>query len=146
MKNILLLFIFLPVFSFSQINASEVDNVKVGEISMFGSWLMELESSSNDDWYAFRFRNISYQHIVDVESFLIQKKDLDSFYSLLKTNLEGLSRSESKEIEVELATDDKLTLKFQKGRVSFWLYNGVSWSYSQYFKLKHINKLFGKDS
>lgn len=142
MKNLIFLFIFIPIISFAQIQISEkVENEKVGEIKILNSFLMELEYNLENENYIFLFRDLSFQEIIVIKSFTISKSDIDLFY---KTIINDISNKEKKELEVKLNNGNKLTLNFEKKKVQFLLWDGVSLSQSQYFSEKQIMKLFNR--
>ena len=101
---------------------------------MFAKYYNELES------YLFSFSNLKYSIISDYESFWIDQMSFNYLYKIMNENL---SNKETTKIDVQLRKGT-LKLDFKKGRVTFWLWDSVEWSYSSSYNKKQIDKLFGK--
>lgn len=124
------------IFSINICNAQkEVGSVNVmGHTSCSISYYNELES------YLFSFSNLKYSIISDYESFWIDQMSFNYLYKIMNENL---SNKETTKIDVQLRKGT-LKLDFKKGRVTFWLWDSVEWSYSSSYNKKQIDKLFGK--
>lgn len=146
----------ISVTVFSQIKVVEEKDkdhteTLIGEIKSAGVFMMKcvlVGWKNGDTTYMFFFNNAKYQQITDVKSFVFNETggDFEKLYTLIKSTLEA---KEKKQIELELK-GAKLTLDFQKAMgissVQFQLYEDNVFSYSSYFTLKQINKLFGKSN
>jgi len=113
----------------------------IGEIKVAGHYLMSASLIEEENVVLFMFKNLQFQQIEDIQSFSIAYKDSEELYSIISDNLNNKAK---KELEINLANGDKLTLNFKGNTVQFLLWDGVSSSFSQYFKQKQIDKLFGK--
>ena len=140
--SLIVALICLPYSLFSQITIKEtVKNRVIGEIKPAGMFLMSCEYNDSNKFYIFLFRNLRFTQITDIKSFIIDSSDFTVLYTSI---ISQIDKNEDKELEVKLNNRDKLYLDFKKSKISFRLWNGISFSVSQYFNKKQINKLFGK--
>jgi hypothetical protein len=118
--------------------------VLIGEINLMTIRYMSCSKYLDSKLYSFHFKNEKYKMIEEHESFDIQGDE--SFNQLYDVLSNTLTKKETKELEISLDDGEILKLNFKGKGVTFWYYNGVTWSYSMRVYLKHINKLFGKVS
>ena len=145
MKNLFLLFlVFINFSSFSQLDIKESGTNKstIGKVVLMTTNFIECTKFTDNDMYLFSFKNEKFSTISDYKSFFI--KGTESFNQLYDVLNKTLTNKETKELEIDLGNNEKLTLHFKGKSVAFWHWNGSSWSYSMPFYLKHIDKLFGK--
>lgn len=145
---------FLQFDLISQIEPIEVkkntsQSIEIGEAKMFGLFAASCEmkidkkdSVNIDTSYSIFFRNLTYQHIVDIDMFTFSETggDFEKLYNLIKTNIE---KDTIVQYLIPMGKKD-LTLNFVNGQVQFIIVYPKSKSYSYLLKLKQINKLFGK--
>lgn len=142
MKKLILLLLIVPFISLGQIKIEDkVQPQEIGAVKSFGVFLAQLDYYKDSNSYLLSFRDLSYQRIIEIKNFEIKKDDIDSFYNAIESNI---SNKSDEEIEVTLDNKDVVTLHFDKKKVQFLLWNGVTMSPSQYLSLKQIKKLFGK--
>jgi hypothetical protein len=145
MKLFLLLITFLfSLNNFSQlvIKESKTETSTIGKVVMMTTNFIECTKDSVNDLYIFRFKNQKLASIYDYRSFYI--KGTESFNQLYEIINNTLINKESKDFEIDLGNRETLKISIKGRTVTFWYWNGTSWSYSMEFYPKHINKLFGK--
>lgn len=140
-KIIMMMMLLIPMISLGQLEVNEkVESVKIGEIRMVGTFYMSITKSPEHDTYFFMYNNLKYVSITDIKGFYLPStEDFDELYKIIIDNLH-----ENKSLEIQLMNDEVLRLTFAKNKIQFNVWNGVYLSYSAYFNLKQINKLFGK--
>jgi len=113
---------------------------EIGSINIMGHKSCSISYYDKLNNYLFSFSNLKYSIISDYESFWIDEITFNNLYEIM---IKNLSKKETIKIDVQLMKG-KLKLDFKKGRVTFWLWNNVEWSYSGSYNKKQIDKLFGK--
>jgi hypothetical protein len=142
-KYFLLLTLLINFTCFCQLNIKETANsTTIGKVELMTTNFIECTKYLDNDMYLFSFKNEEYTLINDYKSFFIE--GTESFNQLYELLNQTLTNKETKELDIELGNNEKLTLRFKGRSVAFWYWNGSSWSHSMPFYLKHINKLFGK--
>jgi hypothetical protein len=143
MKKLVLFFILFPFVCFGQLELPEkIEVEKIGEITMAHLFLISLEKLTEPGTYIFRYLNLKHQDVSDITEFYLANEDeLNELYQVILDNVE-----EKKTVIIELDKNKELRLSFKKRRVQFNIWDGSVLSYSAYFSLKQINKLFGKRS
>ena len=163
MRQILLIFIFLPFFSFSQIKKIEKSSKRTEIGSIVGLKIIKNESEfDNSISYNVVFSNLKYSQLNDVSSFSFNEtgNDFNNLYSMI---IEGFNFENTKplrkvasnyklynEITLDIGSNQTLYLRYGKkglAPITFQFYlideNGIdSWSY--WLSKKQINKLFSK--
>ena len=146
-KLTLLLFSFLMISGsyFSQLDVKETtdDAVEIGETKIAGYLMMGLKYYKPAEKYLFRFKNMVYPSILDIKSWWMNEQSKNELYELLLKKSADKSK-DVKELEIKLTEKKTLKLKTGYGKVQFWLWDGYNWSYSQWFKMKKIDEVFGK--
>lgn len=145
MKNLgLILFILSSFNCFSQLDIKEsgTNKTTIGKVVMMSTNFIDCTKFTDNDSYLFNFKNDNYSTISDYRSFFIN--GTESFNQLYDIINKTLTNKETKELEIDLGNNEKLSLHFKGKTVAFWYWNGSSWSYSMPFYMKHIDKLFGK--
>ena len=84
-----------------------------------------------------------YPGILDIKSWWMNEQSKNELYELLLKKSADKSK-DVKELEIKLTEKKTLKLKTGYGKVQFWLWDGYNWSYSQWFKMKKIDEVFGK--
>ena len=141
LKSISVLLLFAPIFTSGQIEVQEVKKpIEIGEVRLMGNYYGSMHYWQNKGAYQLIFRNIKYEHIIENKYITISETDFIQLYQLIIKNIQS---REKKEFELDIAGQDVM-LKFEKGKVSFWLWDGANYSISIYFNEKQINTLFGK--
>ena len=141
LKSISVLVLFAPIFTSGQIEVQEVKKpIEIGEVRLMGDYYGSMHHHESKGTYQFLFRNIKYEHIIENKYITISETDFIQLYQLIIKNIQS---REKKEFELDIAGQDVM-LKFEKGKVSFWLWDGANYSISIYFNEKQINTLFGK--
>ncbi len=147
-----LFFILYIAFSFNsaiaQIIPDPVDStqqtISIGEIKIFGEHYADCKMyvKKGDTTITIFYRNVTYKTILDSKTITFKEtgKDLQKLYDIIYTNLQSTER---KEITIPII-EGSLKLIFDKKSVQFTTYENGIYSYSIYFKQKHINTLFGK--
>ena len=145
--SIILLSVLFTTNIFSQINIKETTNdiKKIGEIRIATYWMMDLSYLQTTDNYLYSFKNMEYSSILDVKSWSMNEQSKEELYEFIKGKSFDKSK-DVKEFEIDLGGKKILKLKTGYGKVQFWLWNGYNWSYSQWFKMKQINSLYGLNS
>jgi hypothetical protein len=135
--------IFLSIQSYGQLNVKEKTNDKVliGEGKLYGIKYMDITYYNSHEKYLFMFKDMTYQHIYESGSFWLNDQSFNELYELI---LQNINSKEKKEFDIDI-DDEKLTLRFEKKRCSFWVWDGYNWSYSVGFNKNQILKLFGKE-
>ena len=135
----------ISVSTFSQLNVKETTGEKkeIGETRIAGGWMMGLDYYESSKSYLFSFKNMKYGSIMDVKSWWMNEQSKNELYDLLLKKSADKSK-DVKELEIKLTEKKTLKLKTGYGKVQFWLWDGYNWSYSQWFKMKKIDEVFGK--
>ena len=141
LKSISVLLLFAPIFTSAQIEVEEVQEpTEIGEVKLVGNYFGSVQYHPDMGRYLLYFRNIKYQYHLDLASIALKEADFNQLYALIIKNIES---GQKKEFELDIAGQDVM-LKFEKGKVSFWLWDGYNYSVSMYFNKRQINTLFGK--
>lgn len=140
-KSISVMLLFAPIFTSAQIEVEEVQkSTEIGEVKLMGNYYGSLEYHPSMSRYLLFFRNIKYQYHIDIESIALSETDFNQLYELVIKNMQS---GQKKKFDLDIAGQDVM-LKFEKGKVSFWLWDGYNYSISMYFNERQINTLFGK--
>jgi len=103
MKKLLLVLLFVPIFSFSQIGEVKnvPENILVGYNNKMTKFHKLFYSITNDNQklYTLRYRNMEYQHIDEYDSFSFTASDEEIEY-LYNFFLEQMSDKSGKTIEL----------------------------------------------
>ena len=141
LKSISVLLLFAPIFTSGQIEVAEVEEpTEIGEVKLVGNYYGSVHYYSDIDRYTLRFRNLEYQYHLDIASIELKETEFNQLYALLIKNIQS---GQKKKFDIDISGQD-VRLKFEKGKVSFWLWDGYNYSVSMYFNKRQINTLFGK--
>ena len=127
MKKLLLVLLFVPIFSFSQIGEVKnvPENILVGYNNKMTKFHKLFYSITNDNQklYTLRYRNMKYQHIDEYDSFSFTASDEEIEY-LYNFFLEQMSNKAGKTIElgknmifakIDVFDVNNMSKKVQKG-------------------------------
>jgi hypothetical protein len=146
MKNFLILLLFIPIFSFSQIGeVKSVDNPEVilvgynNKMTKFHRLSYSI-TSDNQKLYSISYRNMEYQQIDEYGSFSFTANDEEIEY-LYNFFLEQMSDKSGKTIE--LGKNMIFAKKFGKGVYISDITAGIVSNYFWLLK-KDLERFFGK--
>ena len=135
MKRIALVLLLVSACSFSQIKVKEVEEKKlIGEVKSGGKFFASIDEYK--DHYFFIYQDASYESIVALESFRINKEDFEGFYNII---LNGLNEEYGKDISLKFGTLRKMKT------VYITKYENGSLSSTIKLNVEFLNKLFGKE-
>jgi len=149
MKKITLLFLLIPIIGISQIKkVEEIESTSLGKIPKKGAMIAEIRKFQDDN-YAFYYKNMEYESIVDYKYFSF--KDIDNaFDNLYETIIKGFEKAPEEPIILELPSS-VLHLYFKKKsrkKIVLMIFNidnkNNDSSHTAFLSMSDINILFGK--
>src|SRR5690554_825039 len=109
-KILLLLFITIGTVSYSQIKVEDTKKeIIIGSVDYMKVPYIQLIDLG--DYVAFRYRDMSFQHIYEYKNFSIRKSDLETLYGLL-SDLKNKEIGTSKTVTLE--DGGFLTIEYKK--------------------------------